>query len=248
MYRRAARVFRRNFLFFALMAVTPVVVSAFVQSVSTNLIAKLMFYSVIMLFCHRFVLSGAAVPFKDTFRIKPDGPLGGSRKPFLLILSAFWILKGSIWIICGVAMSFLLMTIDPAFQPDDVKSMLAVMIGAVLPTALIVYVMLSLVGTLLPAAAALQDISLGWVLVTGRAVLWRTYGNLFLGNGLFTLGSLLLAVIIHFEFGENEEVALGYLFYFCWELTAMFGMLLTATALCIAFESGQSQSSEDVLA
>ena len=160
-------------------------------------------------------------------------------KPFLLTLSVFWILKVSIWMICTVAISLFFLTDDPTISVEESKMMIGVMAISLLPTALIVYAILSLVGTILPAAAALQDTSFGQILVTGRSVFWRTYGNLLLGNGLFSAGSLLLSVFILQVFDESEVLGLGQLLYFCWELTAMFGMLLTATALCIAYESGQ---------
>ncbi|PCJ04292.1 MAG: hypothetical protein COB16_19035 [Rhodobacteraceae bacterium] len=246
MYRRAARVFRRNFLFFALMAVTPVVFSAFVQSVSTNSGGKLIFYSMIMLFCYRLVLSGASVPLKDTFRIKPDSPLGGAMKPFFLRLSVLWILKALILGICTLAIYWFVQVIDPTFHVTKSDTMFALIGIGILPTALIVFAVLSLVGSMLPAAAVLQDASFGRAWATSRAVFWRTYKNLLLGNGLFAVATGLPFILIYLMFGEVEGTTFGYFSDFCWELTAMFGLLLTATALCIAFESRQPQSSEDV--
>jgi hypothetical protein len=246
MYRRAARVFGRNFLFFALMAVTPVVVSAFVQSVSTTSGGKILFYSMIMLSCYRLVLSGAAVPLKDTFRIKPDSPLGGAMMPFFLRLSLFWILKAFILGICTLATYRFVQVIDPTFHVTDSDTMFALIGAGILPTALIVFAVLSLVGTMLPAAAVLQDASFGRAWATGRAVFWRTYKNLLLGNGLFAVVTGLPFILIYLRFGEVEGTTFGYFSDFCWELTAMFGLLLTATALCIAFESGQPQVADEV--
>lgn len=245
MYRRAAMVFRRNFLFFALMAVMPVVVSAFVQSVSTNSGGKILFYSMIMLSCYRLVLSGASVPLIDTFRIKPDSPLGGAMKPFLLRLSVLWVLKAIILGICTLAIYRFVQVIDPTFHVTESDTMFALIGIGILPTALIVFAVLSLVGTMLPAAAVLQDASFGRAWATGRAVFWQTYKNLLLGNGLFAVATGLPFILIYFMFGEDEGTTSGYFSDFCWELTAMFGLLLTATALCIAYENGQSLVAEE---
>jgi len=147
-----------------------------------------------------------------------------------------------IWFICYIAIFISV----PDFDTDtNTGVVLGLMMIGLLPAAFVYFVFLALLGTMLPAVAVLQDASFGRALITGRAAFWRTYRNLLLGKGAFTLVSALCLGIIDRNFGWFEDAVLVYLATFLMALIWMIGLLLSATALCIAYESGQSQQAKE---
>lgn len=244
MYARAGRVFLGNFPLFAFFAAIPVAIDiviefADVRSSSGSMVANLILYAMITLFSHRLLLSGERAAIGAMFHKKKDSPLEGPQKPFMLKLMVFWLLSAVAWGLSSWG-------IYQAAGEQGPEILYGVMIMGLLPAAILVYIALALFGTVLPAAAALKDAGFSIALIRGKRTFWVTLLRLVTGNGLFTLAgfgsvfSLILVMSSSMTFGLETFLS------FIAGLVGLFGILLTATALCMAYEDCEQVSGAEV--
>ncbi|KIC09625.1 hypothetical protein RA19_15005 [Leisingera sp. ANG-M1] len=244
MYARAGRTFGGNFPLFAIFSAIPVALDLFIEfanvrSSSGAIGANLFLYALITLYSHRLLLSGKSIPFSAMFGRKQNSPLEGPQKPFMLRLVAFWLFSAVVWaLFCWAVYQI------AGGEGRDV--LYVVMIIALVPAAPVVYVALALFGTVFPAAAALQDAAMSNALARGKKTFWRTLFRLIAGNGLFTLAALAGATFLFFAVGGGINFALETFLSFLSGLVGLFGIHLTATALCMAYEEARELSEAEV--
>ncbi|MFA3918581.1 hypothetical protein [Ruegeria hyattellae] len=228
-YARALRTFTANFLLFFGLSVIMALLSQVLDSSSTNG-ASLFVYAFVALSCHRLLLTGERASEADLFSRRKDGPLAGRQWPFMWRLGMFWLVTACFW-------GLFLYLIVGLLPETDKTSVTGAAILALVPAALVFYVLAALFGTVLPAAASESDLSLATAFQRGRVSFWVTIWRLLTGNGLFSIVSLVallsLANIEIANTGPAMDIAVGVL----GELFGMFMIMLTAAALCMAYET-----------
>lgn len=238
MYARAVRVFCANFPLFAVFAALAVAFDVIAELVGSRygvLFGSLMIFALVTLFSHRLLLSGQKAVLSDMFKRQPVGPLAGAQKPFMLRLAGLWLLGFLAWAFSA----WLLYGIVPG--PERTLPIVVMMLG-IFPAGLLVYVVLALFGTTLPAAAALQDARFSTALQRGRQSFWKTLLLLMMGNGVFTLASIAGVILLGSHLWEDAPRAVTLLIDFLSQLAGLFGIHLTATALCMAYENAEPQT------
>lgn len=231
MYSRATSSFVTNFVYFASCAAILSAIDLIFSGSSSIVGLKLVFYALLSLHCHRLLLRGGKVPITALFQKAPSGPLEGPIKPFMLKLVAYWAIWAAIWAAC----IFILFRTSPG---NGSEYFIGLILLAAIPTALICYVFLGLFGTALPAAAALQDASYSTALKTGRRSFWRTFFRLVTGSGLSFIAAAFIVALLDQALGQFSATAANLVTEIVGELLGMFGVLLAATALCLAYEDG----------
>ncbi|MEP2715480.1 hypothetical protein [Pseudophaeobacter sp.] len=231
LYSRAGQVLRNNFWLFAAFSAIEVFVNN-MGAISPGLGGKFVLYAFVTLFSHRLILSGASTSLGESFRADPNGPLAGPMLPFLLRFTGLMLIGAVIWAICG----FCLWSI---FEPSENDVFFIVMVSSLLPAALLFYGVLSLIGPVLPAAAAGQDASFGKAFQIGRQGFGRNYLRLISGNFLFTIINIAFTLGLVVLLPATQIAPFVYATDWLLGLVGVFALLLTATALCMAYEEGQ---------
>lgn len=243
MYARATRVFCTSFPLFAVFAALAVALDVIAETTGSRsgvLVASLMVFGFVSLFSHRLLLSGQKAAVADVFKRQPVGPLAGAQKPFMLRLVGLWLVGFLAW----AFFAWLLYGIVPG--PKRTLPMVVMMLG-ILPAGLLVYVVLALFGTALPAAAALQDARFSTALQRGKQSFWTTLLLLLTGNGLFTLASFSCVILLGNSLWEDAPRAVTLLLDFLVQLAGLFSIHLTATALCMAYEAAEPQAAAEAV-
>jgi len=232
MYARASRVFGRNCLFFAGYAAVPTALDTFFQG-SVGAFASIVLFSLLAFYSYRIVSSGVTLSLKESLTGRPKGPLGGSMFPFLW---RYWVFGFLIFILLAVfaAVAFMAAAGRIALTPEDIAlpSFAAASLAGLIP--------LSLIGTVLPASALFEDASVKRAFAIGRRSFWRTSARLLVGGGLVSVVSLMLTP------GAFAILPEGFLMLFAAYLSSAYSIVLTATALCMAYEKGQPVSMAEV--
>ncbi|MFW8594296.1 hypothetical protein ACOHWE_08805 [Cribrihabitans neustonicus] len=243
MYARAGRSFLGNFplfaLFAAILAAADVIFEQLEMSNNGAIGASLVLYAMATLYSHRLLLSGEKIPMGALFRKSKNGPLAGPQGPFMLKLIVFWLLAAVAWALCSWG-------IYNTLEAPDRGKIFGVVILGILPAALLVYVVLALLGTVLPAAAALQDSGFSNALARGQRTFWVTLFRLLSGNGLFSLAGFAGMMLLILSMGNSSMIVVEAGLGFLGELVGFFGIHLTAAALCMAYEDSLQTSGERV--
>ncbi|WP_297339614.1 hypothetical protein [Pseudophaeobacter sp.] len=237
LYSRAGLVLRNNFWLFAAFAAIEVFVDN-LDIISANLGGKLVLYGFITLFSHRLILSGASTSLAESFRADPNGALAGPMLPFMLRFAGLILIGAVIWAISAFCLWY-------TIETHEEYLFLMLMIASLCPAALLFYGVLALAGTTLPAAARGQDASFGRAFEIGRKGFALTYLRLIGGNFLFTLVNIAIAIGLVVWLPVSQSIPLVYATDWLVKLCGIFALLLTATALCMAYEDGQSTAQID---
>lgn len=241
MYARATRVFIASFPLFAVfagLAVALDVIAELVGSRNGVLVASLMIFAFVTLFSHRLLLSGQKAALSDMFKRQLAGPLEGAQKPFMLRLTGLWLFSLLAWAV----FSWLLYGV---MSGSEQSFLIVVMVLGIVPAAVLVYVVLALYGTVLPAAAALQDARFATALRRGKQTFWKTLLLLLTGNGLFCLAAFAGVFLLGNSLWDDAPRAVTLLIDFLSQLAGLFGIHLTATALCMAYEAAGPETVSD---
>lgn len=234
LYSRTGLVLRNNFWLFAAIAAIGVLADN-LGEFSPGLGGKLVVYALITFFSHRLILSGASTTLAESFRPGLNSALVGPMLPFMLRFAGLLLIGAVIWAICAFSLwSF--------FASNEKSVIFLITILSLIPTALLSYGVLSLVGTVLPAAAAGQDASFGRAYEIGRQRFGRTYFRLITGNLLFSIANVVLTLGLAVLLPVSQSAPLVYATEWLLTVLSIIPLLLTATALCMAFEEGQSNS------
>lgn len=234
LYSRAALVLRCNFWLFAAFAAIGVLADN-LGEFSPGLGGTLVVYALISLFSHRLILSGASITLAESFRPGPNSALAGPLLPFMLRFAGLLLIAASVFAVCAFSLWSL-------FASNEKSVIFVLTMVSLLPTALLFYGVLSLVGTVLPAAAAGQDASFGRAYEIGRQRFGRTYFRLITGNLLFSIANVVLTLGLAVLLPVSQSAPLVYATEWLLTVLSIIPLLLTATALCMAFEEGQSNS------
>ncbi|WP_372571188.1 hypothetical protein [Ruegeria jejuensis] len=228
-YARALRTFAANFMLFFALSVVMALLKLFLDSSSTNG-ASLVFYTLVALFCHRLLLTEERTTKADIFPGRKDGPLAGRLWPFCWRMGLFWLFAACVW-------GFFFYLIFGLLPEVDKGSVFGAGMLALVPAALVFYVVAALVGTVLPAAAMEGDMSITTAFRRGRGSFWKTIWRLIAGNGLFSIVSLVALIALASHIPVNAGPVIGTALGILGEVSGMFTIMLTAAALCLAYET-----------
>ncbi|OUS08329.1 hypothetical protein A9Q96_02415 [Rhodobacterales bacterium 52_120_T64] len=236
-YKSAAHAYRNSlptaltfaFILLVLEVVTPI----FGLKSSMTFVGE-MFLEIGMAFAvHTFILTGVSNSWKDLILVKNEAY---SYKPFMWKSFAFLVMFFLVMAIIGV-LTFMLGTflvVDKKELYLGLAAILFVIIG--LP---LIGILFTIYGTVLPATVAEVDSSFPAAFRRSKGLFWFTFGRLAYGPTLFTVGSLIIIVVLGRSnipvnvYGESGELGIvGTVIAFIIYAFRMFGLALMATVLC----------------
>lgn len=228
MYRRAFGVLRQHSMLF-LCATAVIAITEQILSPLLNLVFQTAFCGFLAFICHKAILTGEPQTFEKLTAL--HGPNASSFIPFIwryLLLSA--LLFASFLSAAAILAS----TLDPDLWVFGYWTA----IGAPLALSTL---LLSLIGTILPAAALNKDASVGRSLARGKLTFISTLWHLLSGVGVFVtadLAMIFLAGSGHILPQTNQPVATQ-LWFVLNSFTNCCAVLLAATALSMAYQQAE---------
>lgn len=225
MFQTAFESFMRNFAFFAFAAGLLTALEVF--GLDLGLGASIPFYGLIALFSHRMIL------LEETYGLLKNSKLPDGQK--MPLLGFLW--RYGLFLVCFIVVFvIILVPLMAGSQNDDIRTLLAVLIGLVFASPVLA-ILLSLVGTVLPAVAVGGDASWSAALRRGRRRFWATVLRLTFGPGLFTLLTVAAAIAL-----ASSPRLTGNLFVgsFLPYLAGLFSTHLTAAVLSLAYREAEA--------
>lgn len=237
MYRLALRTLQKNFALYASYVVMFVLLEqAFEMSSGVSFVVG----AILALYTHRMILLNENYRMGDLF--KGQGPSGEKPPIFaFFFVSAVWLV---VFLLLLAVFYVLLFVQLEVFEHKTRDETVAAMFVAMIPAVVAYGVLLSLFGTVLPAAAIRGDKNLKVALRRGRPSFWKTFRRLIAGPfaiGLF--GSIIVFGLAMYlsNRGMDVEGALVRVplavFTYCMNFG---GILMGVTALSMAYQSAET--------
>lgn len=235
MYRRAIDAFIRSYpLFLALAGVLSIL--DYFGTTTGYMVVELIIFANAAFFSHRIVL------LKEQYRW--NGALNGAAEngtkapiwPFTwryvaIMVLFFGVLGLFAWLLYSAA------------APNDLsrEGFQGILLLAMIPALLINGLVLSLIGTMLPAAAVQDDASLRASLRRGKRSFFKTLWRLFYGSFLFGLAVFALGIAAIWGLAQYGVAinAPGLVLSIIGNLVGLFSITLAATALSLAYEAAE---------
>jgi len=239
MYQTAFQVFRQSLGFLLPMALLIEAVNlAFDISGGFTLVlgAMLAFYF------HRAVLLGNPYTFTDFFKLRATDGQNWLNWSFCWRFGVLLLIPGIVFIAMLVGLLYI---VGLDHTPTDSETLGAALV-AIVPGALVFLPIAALVGTMLPAAAIEADASMGRAFQRGKKTFGVTLWRLFSGSCLYTLFlTIAMALCLGFLNAQAPILAANQIASFLintlLSLLGFFTPLLTATALSMAYRTGEER-------
>ena len=237
-YKSTKHAYTQNFpmiVFTALFLLAlEIVQPIFDLSTSVTLVPEILLEITVAYGFHTTILLGVpSVGWRDQFKARK---VDDRYKPFMWRSIAFVGMMVGIMIPLAV-ISY---SIAPVFGGDRMEKFAGLFIISLVVIGLPIYGLLFAVyGTMLPAAVSGVDRSFSAAFRRAKGLFWFTYGRLFMGPALFSLGLLALTiglvrtdlpVVVYTGDGELSVVGIGVAFFTY--AAGLFSVGLTATVLC----------------
>lgn len=239
MYRLAYQTLKKNIALYAFFIVLIVTVEQFVD-INSGL--QFVLGALIAFFTHRMILldenygiGGLIKPNKPTYE-KP--PMFG-----FLLVSGLWLLV--LLLLMAVVFYVLFIQIYPVDMKNQDRLIVALIVSLV-PAIFVHGLLLSLFGTMLPAAAIGANKSLNAAIQRGKASFWITFGRLAFGGFAVSVTGVAFVFGIMFYLDDAGldvdsaavDIPLSILAY-----SINFGsVLLAVTALSMAYQSAENKT------
>lgn len=238
MYKIAYQTLKKNIALFGFYVVFTIVVEQFVE---VNSSMSFVLGAMIALFSHRMILLDENYGAGDLF--KKQGPSG--QKPPML---SFFLVSGIgmvVFLMLLAAFFYLLFVQLSGIDLGDKEQITGALVISTMPAVLAYGILLSLFGTVFPAAAVAGDKSPKAALRRGKASFWKTLGRLAIGP--FSVGMVGFAGIVMLSNNlitsgvdinsAMVDVPLSVLAY----SLNLGTILLGVTALSMAYQSAENQ-------
>lgn len=245
MYRLAYQTLKKNIALYAFFIVLIVTVERFVD-INSGL--RFVLGAFIALFTHRMILLDENYGIGGL--IKPNRPT--YEKPPIL---GFFLVSGLWLVVLLLLMAAVFYVLFIQIYPVDMENqdrLIGALIISLAPAIFVYGLLLSLFGTMLPAAAIGANKSLSAALQRGKASFWITFGRLaFGGFSVSVVGTALVFGIMFYLDNAGLDVdsaavdiPLSILAY-----SINFGsILLAVTALSMAYQSAENQTNKGLYA
>lgn len=197
---------------------------------TSTLGGALVVYAMIALYAHRAILLGETMRWRDSFKRAKSDATPAKFGPFLWRMFGWWLFAGTIWLCSFLILRWLFL---PSFKGLTSDEFAGAVIISLIPTVIVTLPVLAALGTVLPAAAVGGDDRLAAAWRRGRQTFWRTLGRIWGGNILFFViaNGVLLWLI-----PTTGVIVIDGAFQILFELVGFFAILLTASALSLAYQ------------
>lgn len=246
-YRGAFHAFRHN-LPMALMAATLLLLLEFItpvfnMKITTTIIPEIFLEIGVAFAIHTTIVTGIPNNWKEQFGVRGQSY---SYKPFM---KKSWALIGMIFVVI-IAMFLSALVIAPYLDGDKAEMFMGMFIILLIVIGLpLVGVVFSIYGTMLPAAVAEENSSFPAAFHRAKGLFWFTFGRLVFGPTLFTIGTIVLLIVMGNAglsvdvYAENGKInPTGTVVAFILYSMRMFSISLTAAVLCKTFLESQRRA------
>ena len=193
-------------------------------------------YSGVAYFCHRMVLKGERFDFASTFRGRFENGETAVNWRFtgyyvLFLLFPIVVMGLIVWAIVA----------SVGFEQLDRNQLERIVLTVAVPVLVPYGILLSLLGTILPATAVNDDTSFRAAFERGRHTFFATLGRLTGGSLLYTIAFIFFFGLLSklLTFPEEGSGILYALISVPINVVALVPILLAATALSMAYETGE---------
>ncbi len=241
MYKKAFTAFCGNFQLFALFAALMTILDEF-DIGAGGIFVQFLIAGYLAFYSHRMILTGDN--FKGAALVNPKSENG---QP--LVYRPFLIRFGLLWLAFFVAIMLTAWAIYKLLGSTsiDTEQFIGALILSLVAMFPVYGIVLSLVGTILPAAALNEDAGLDLAFARGKKTFWKTLGRLTVGSFLFGCATFAVGLWL-FSYVVGHDVESGILYYSVSFLVSVLSCgitLLAATALSMAYQEVETPGSEN---
>lgn len=230
MYRMAFDALKATWPVVLVAAVALAGLKIFLDDGTAGMGGALVAYAMVALYAHRAMLLGETLTWRDSFRSQKSKAVAIPMGSFIWRMFGWWLFAGAAWLCCFLALRWLFLWMFDEMAGEQLAGLVVI---ALIPTTVIALPALAAFGTVLPAVAIGGDSSLGRAWQRGRQTFWSTLGQLWGGNILFFVGA---NAVLLWLFPTTGVVIIDGAFQVLFELAGLFAILLTASALSLAYQ------------